>query len=212
MTTPSSNPYESPRGNDSPLWQSSIEGEFVLSGCLTVDDALSAHKLATRGYWPRMAIAGAIVITFSCILIAIAVSSRPYSPQASNVMFLVACVIFPALLVVPIAIGRFRMHRFARNRFGMFAPTHATFSKLKIVSTSEDATTELQWGAFSRCISNATVAIMYLKNSNQHVIVARRKLKDPSQWDGLLLLIQTQLGGRGDSQPHANYKEHSDEQ
>jgi len=212
MSTAASNPYEPPRCVNSALATPNYDVEFVLSGCLTVDDALSAHRLANRGYWPRIATGGLIVVVFSSVLIAVAVSSRPYSPQAANVMFLVACVIIPALLIVPIAIGRYRMHKFARQRFGMFAPIHATFSPSKITSKSEDATTELQWGAFSGCISNESVAIIYLKDSNQYVIVARRKLKDPSQWDALLLLIQTQLGAYSDSQLHSNQQEHSDEQ
>jgi hypothetical protein len=211
MLASESNPYEPPRCDDSPTAQSAGDSEFVLSGCLTVDDALAAHRLATRGYRPRIALAAMIVVTFSIVLIAIAVSARPYSLQAANVMLLVACVILPALLAVPITIGRYRMHRFARNRFGIFAPTHSTFSPSKIVSTSEDAKSELQWGLFSRCIANDTVAIIYFKNANQYLILARQKLKDPSQWDALLFLIQTSLGGCGDKQRHLNHEELSDE-
>jgi hypothetical protein len=211
MLASESNPYHAPGCDDSPLAQSTVETEFTLSGCLTVEDAHAAHRLSTRGYWPRIALASLVVVTFSIVLIAIAVSSRPYSPQAANVMLLVACVILPALLGVPIAIGRFRLHRFARRRFGMFAPTHTTFTFSKIVSTSEDARSELQWGLFSRCIANETVAIMYFKNANQCLILARQKLKDPSQWESLLSLIQTRLGGFSDLKPNLNHDEHSDE-
>lgn len=195
MSTPSLNPYESPRYVDSPVDQSAGAGEFVMSGCMTVDDALAVHRLATRGYWLRIALVVLLILSFSIVLNAIAVSSRPYSPQASNVLFLVACVILPGLLLVPVAISRYRLYRLARNRFGIFAPTHTVFSAASIVSKSENAMSQLQWEAFSRCISNETVAIIYFKNSNQFLILARRKLENPSQWDSLLSLIKRRLEG-----------------
>ena len=199
MFVSESNPYQPPSYDGPPLAHSVSDTEFVLSGCLTVDDALTAHRLAIGGFWPRIALVAMIVVTFSAVLISIAVSSRPYSPQAANVMLLVACVFLPALLVVPIAIGRLRLHRFARKQFGMFAPTHSTFSSSTIVFISENAKSELEWGLFSKCIANETVAIMYFRNANQYLILARQKLKDPSQWDALVSMIRARLGRQGDS-------------
>ena len=192
-------PNQPPSCNDSPVAQSVVGTEFVMSGCLTVDDAIAAHRLATRGFWPRIALSALIVVTFSAVLVAVSVSSRPYSPQAANVMLFIACVIFPALIVVPLAIDRFRLRRFARKRYGIFAPTHSRFSLSNIVITSEDAKSELQWGLFSCCIANETVAIMYFKNANQYMILAKQKLEDPSHWGAFLLMLQSRLNGYGDS-------------
>lgn len=199
MTSTQSNPAQPPNDADLACAESAGGSEFVLSGCLTVDDALAAHRLANRGYRPWVALAVVIIVTFTIVVIAVAVSSRPYSPHAANVMLLVACVIFPALLLVPIAIGRFRLHQVARSRLGMFAPTHTTISSSKILLTTENLKSELQWGLFSHCIANETVAILYLKNSNQSLILARQKLKDSSRWSEFLAIIQSQLGGRLDT-------------
>ncbi|MHB0958936.1 MAG: hypothetical protein ACYC0X_26655 [Pirellulaceae bacterium] len=167
--------------------------EFVLSGCLTVNDAIQAHRLATRGFWPRATLAILIVAVFVIILFAVAVSSRPYSPEASNVMLLVACVILPAILIIRYAVGRLRLHRFARTGYGMFAPTHSTFSPTKILTTSDGAKAEFDWSVFSHYVSNEAVALVYFKNSKQHLIVARTKLDDPNRWDDFVSMIRSQF-------------------
>lgn len=162
----------------------------MLSGCLTVEDALAAHRLATRGFWPRLVFAISIISVFSIVLIAIAVSSRQYSPGAANVMLLVACVIFPALLIVPFLVGRLRLRRFAQNQLGMFAPTKSTFSPAGIVATSANAKTEFEWLLFSHCVSNDSVAIVYYQDSKQHLILARSKLETPDDWESFVSMIQ----------------------
>lgn len=192
MTVAETNPFKPHRHDGSPL---NAEGnhEYVLAGCLTVDDALSSHRLATRGYWPRISLAVLVITTFSIVLIAIAVSSRPYSAGASNVMLLVACLIFPALLLVPMVVLRLRLYRFARRQFGMFAPTYTTFSPSKIVATSENSRSELQWSLFSHCVANEIVALVFFKNSKNYMILARKKLKDPAQWNSFVSMVQHQL-------------------
>lgn len=193
MLASESNPYQPPPPEGLPASQSIEDTEFVLSGCLTLGDALAANRLATRGFWALIALSLLTAITFSIVLIAVAVSSRPYSPEAANVILLVACMIFPLLFAVPYAIGLFRLHRFARKHFGIFAPTQSTFSSSKIVCRSESARSEFEWSFFSRCIANESVALLYFKNSNQFLILARQKLNDPSQWNEFLSMIQSQL-------------------
>lgn len=73
-----------------------------------------AHRLATRGFWQRIVLVISMVSVFAIVPIAIAVSSRRYSPNASNVILLVACVIIPALMIAPFLVGRFRRHRLLR--------------------------------------------------------------------------------------------------
>lgn len=186
-----SNPYQPPQPHR--VGGESSGDNFVLSGCLTVEDALAAHRLTTRGFWPRIVLAVSIIFVFSIVLIAIAVSSRPYSPDASNVMLLVACVIFPALLIVPFLVGRIRLRRFARNKLGMFAPTHSTFSPAGIVATAANAKTELEWPLFSHCVSNESVAVVFYQNSKQHLILARSKLEPPGDWESFVSMIQRVL-------------------
>jgi hypothetical protein len=167
--------------------------EFVLSGRLTVHDAVRAHRLAARSYCLCAMFAILIVAVFAIVLIAVAISSRPYSPEASNVLFLVACVILPAILMIWYAVGRLRLHRSASTGYGMFAPTHSTFSPARIIITSDGAKAELDWSAFSHYVSNDAVALMYFKNSKGYLILARTKLADPNEWDGFLSMIRDQF-------------------
>ena len=192
MSSSEQNPYESPTC-DSSAAVADDESEFVLEGCLTVEDAIAAHRLATRGFWTRLTLAVLIVAVSSVVLVAVAVSSRPYSVGPSNVMTFVACVLLPSLLIVPFVVGRVRLHRLARKQFGMFAPTHSTFSPSRVVTTSSNAKTELEWALFSHCVANDTIAILFLKNSNQILVLARSKLQCPGRWGAFISLIQTQL-------------------
>lgn len=179
--------------HDSSVSSTNERNEFLFAGVLTVEDVLSAHRLATRGWAGRFAIAVLIVIVFSLVLFAIAVSSTPYSPQAARVMFLVACVVFPALLIVPIVRERLQLNRLARKQSGLFAPTSSAFSPTGIVITDEDARTEIRWRLFSHCVSNESVALLFFRDSKQYLIVARRKLKDPQMWSLFLTMVQAQL-------------------
>lgn len=201
MTDVEPNPSEPPANDGSPALERDGDSAFVLSGCLTVADALAAHRLATRGDWLGRALRVVALATFLVICIAIAVWARPISPEKSNTILLGGCVIFPALLFAIHAMGRVRLHRYARKQFGMFAPTHSTFSRSKIVSTTKDSKTEVYWRRFSHCISNDTVAILYFKNSKMFLIIPRQKLANPLQWDALVSMIQDQLRRTGSSQP-----------
>ena len=180
MSSSEPNPYESPTC-DASAALAGDESEFVLTGCLTVEDAIAAHRLATRGFWTRLTLAVLIVAVSSIVLVAVAVSSRPYSVGPSIVMTFVACVLLPSLLIVPFVVGRVRLHRLARKQFGMFAPTHSTFSPSRVVTTSSNAKTELEWALFSHCVANDTIAILFLKNSNQNLVLARSKLQCPGR-------------------------------
>jgi hypothetical protein len=170
---------------------------FVLSGCLTVEDAKAAHRLATRGFWPRVVLAVVVISVVLTVLTAIAVSSRPYSPQASNTILLVTCVLFPALLIATYLWGRFRLRRFARQQYGMFAPTRSTFSPEKIVTESDGAKSELDWSLFSDSRIGESVALLAFKNSARHLILARSKLQPPGEWAAFVGLIESRLPTRG---------------
>ena len=199
MTNVEPKPTEPPANDGSPPPEGAGDAEFVLSGCMTLADALAAHRLAARGYWLRRTVRLLALASFLGIWITIAVSARYISPETSNEMLLGACVLFPAVLFAIHTVGRVRLRRMARKQLGQFAPTHSTFSRSKIVLTPENARLELQWGTFDRCFSNETVAILYFKNTKIFLIIPRQKLADPSQWDPFISMIRTQLRRTGNS-------------
>jgi hypothetical protein len=63
---------------------------------------------------------------------------------------------------------------------------------------SGTAKSEFEWALFSHYRANDTVAILFLKNSNGHLILARRKLQCPADWEPFISLIQRQLARCGD--------------
>lgn len=192
MLAPDVNPYASPR-HDASAPPARSMAEYVLAGCLTVDDAIAAYRLTTRGRWLRIAIGVSMVATLSMLVTILAVTAISFSRGLSIALFFVAGVICPALLVAPVAVRRARLRRFARMQYGMFGPTCSTFSPSKILVTEQNAKSELQWALFSHCVSNETVAVLFFKNSQSQWILARGKLQDPAQWDDFLSMIQAQL-------------------
>lgn len=202
------NPYESPNIERyesmkvEPLSRPGSSGAtFTLSGCLTVADAIAAHRLATRGPRHRPLVVIAIMVAFSIavfsvILIALSISFRPYGPQASNAFLLTAFVLV-ALLAIPIVReirGRIRMRAFARRQFGLFAPTETVFTAEKIVSASDNAKSEFEWPLFSSFRANETVALLFFADSKNHLILARSKLPVLDEWPSFLALIESKLG------------------
>ena len=110
-----------------------------------------------------------------------------------SVILLVAFIIFPGLVVTPFIVGRIRMHRWARQRYGMFAPTRSVFTESRVTSSSDNAKSEFNWGLFAGYRANNHVAVLFFASSSQHMIVARQKLEDATQWDDLLSLIASKL-------------------
>lgn len=186
------NPYESPKTNGA-TGDISERPTVQLSGCLTVANFFAAHRLNTRGYWPRLVLGLGVLGTFSIFLVAISVSSRPYSPQASNTLLMVACLLIPLLLGVPLLWRRLRLHHYASKRYGAFAHLELVFSFSGVASTTANSKTEYEWDAFSGYRSGDSVMLMYFANSDQSLIVARDMLRDPGQWLNLYELIESRL-------------------
>ena len=185
------NPYQPPR--PSHLDDESNGASFVLSGCLTVEDVLTARRLAIRGFWPRIILGVSIISLFLIVLIVIAFSSRPSSSGTLKYALFVACVVFPTFLIGPFLLGRFSLHRSARVKRGVFAPIHLTFSPEGVIATSANSKSEIKWPLFSHCVSNDSVALIYYSNSKQHLILARSTLESPDQWDDFISMIHRVL-------------------
>lgn len=167
--------------------------QIVLSGHMTVSDAIAAHRLRYRARRYLVVLVAAITTAFVAVLIAVAVSTRPYSAESANIKFAVACFIFGALVCMPFAVDRYRLRKLARNKLGIFANTHTTFSLERITPTVSHATLELEWPVFSAYRANDTVALLFFAGSNTHWIVARSKLSDASEGPELIALIESKL-------------------
>ena len=129
------------------------------------------------------------VVTFSLVILAMAVTSRPYSPEASNRMMLVVCVLFPVLIAIPLVRSRLILHSMARKKLDVFSPTQTTISKSGLKISDEHSTTEINWSAFKSWRANHTVAILFFTSSG-YLLIARQKLDNRDEWEGLIGLIR----------------------
>lgn len=194
MTVPEQNPYEAPKYDATPSTAIGSESEFVLTGRLTVDDVVRAQRLATRYFWLRCILLILPGGVFTIGLIAMAVSARPYSPQASNQILLVACVILPTVVAIPIVFRRVHLHRIARKKIGVFADFFKKFTPERIVVVSANAKVELKWATFSRCAANDKLAVLFFAHSKTRLILSRDQMKKPESWDAFVSMMQSQFG------------------
>lgn len=170
-----------------------ILSEYVLSGCLTVSDALAVEELARPGYWIKFFLTMASHLVVACLLIALAVSARTYSLWASNVIFLVGFMIFPGLAFFFFGFKVFRLDRLAKRKSGIFASTQTKIDTAHILIHAEGTERVLAWKDFSHFKFNEQVALLFIKDSANKIILARSKLSNAKAWDSLLALIQARI-------------------
>lgn len=99
-----------------------LEEEFLFSGSPTFGDIRAAKRLIAPGYGRKVAVLCGAILVFAILLLAVAVSTRPYSPQAANTIFVVVCVGFPLLLCVPVLIQNLQRRKRARE-FNLSKPS-----------------------------------------------------------------------------------------
>ncbi len=102
-----------------------LEEEFYFSGSPTLGEICAAKRLIASGCGRKVAVLCGAILVFAILLLSVAVSTRPYSPQAANTIFVVVCVGFPLLLCVPVLIQNLQRRTRARERTGEFQPIEA---------------------------------------------------------------------------------------
>lgn len=177
--------------------ESTLEGDtdtFILSGSLTVEDYIAGNKLGGSKAVRRIAVViyVAFVLLVILALAALGASSSKFSGPAGVTILITAFGVIPILILIQFAFARYRLHRSAHLRIGIFTRTHTTFTSEKMVSEYEGVKQESPWSFYSRLKSNDKVAVLFASNpANPYLILARNKLQPPEKWPEFIEFLRS---------------------
>ncbi len=194
MVDKSDNPYQSPTPVEvEDEYRDSI---FVMAGCLTVEDALSAQRLASPVFKQRLVLLVWLLSFLSFLIISFTFfSSSPFGQQLSDIFLFVAFLLLPGIALFPFLIDGFQFGRSSRKKLEAQSSTHSTFSPTGISTKSHiaNANASFEWSHFSHCVANDTVALVFFENSHQWLLLTRNKLRHPDRWEALIEMIESQM-------------------
>ena len=179
----SSNPYQAPESlsvdqADAPKFSHRVQ----LQGSLRFADVLHTHGLILKRRW-------LYAFGFTVIYVAFVLALGMLSSAASildNTFLLLGLIVGPGILPFTLLAVVIRLRQDEKHKVGVFLPTQSTIDFDGIRGSVGVKEVTLPWAAFSSYANSERVILLFLKDSNNHLIVARSKLVDPSDWNELL--------------------------
>jgi len=170
---------------------------MALSGCLSQAEVLTAYRLARKSLKRRLWLGVAIPIVFILVFVAVAVSTRPHSPAASNRILFAVCVFLPAILLFPYFRFRLMLRRLLRQNSDAFYPyaTKLDSQGMHLVGDSSEA--RIAWESFDRYRTADSMCILYWKGSADFEMFGRSRFSDSASWDAFLSFVRTQFVAAG---------------
>ena len=188
------NPYQSPSDPDhlrTPI-RGTLERNVVLRGSMPVGDVFHSQFLIVSRHWPYVALC---LLIYALFVIALAVVNRANSLFSSTYLLL-GLIVMPGILPLSLLLVYLRLRRDARRRVGIFAVTESTLTPQGIEASMHGANVSVPWTAFSGFVPSPRVIILFLKESNSHLIVSRTKLTRQDDWPMLLSFLHERLPRR----------------
>lgn len=184
MSAMNDNPYSAPqerKTSELPAG-SALPHDVLLSGSMSIRDVLNTQILILRKRWFYAAVTLTIYVAFVLVL-----SMFPGGSMFGNTFLLLGLVIMPAILPLTILLVYGRLKRDADRKQGIFAVTESRLTNAGIhtkIAGKEDAVT-IEWSAFSSFLASPQVVLLFLAESNDHLILARSKLVNEDDWQVL---------------------------
>ena len=179
------NPYQSPQDAErlaSVANGASLARDVVLQGSMPIRDVIHAQVLLLSRRWPYAALCLAMYVVFVLALGTL----NPGVPMFGNTFTVLGLIVMPAILPLTLGMVYVRLRREARKKVGIFAVTQTTLSQQGIDSLINQERVSVPWTAFRGFTSSRRVVLLFLNESNNHLIVSRKKLKHPHDWSLLL--------------------------
>lgn len=190
------NPYASPKHDDrEPSKEPEISSarlphDILLSGSMSVHDVLRTQLLILKHRWFYAALTLGIYVAFVIVLGLFTPGDRIFG----NTFMVLGLVIMPAILPFTLLMVFLRLQRDAKHKAGIFAVTETRLSNEGIHTNIQQAEGALPWATFSHFLCSPHVILLFLKDSNDHLIVARSKLVHDDDWEVLLHFLNDRFG------------------
>lgn len=178
------NPYSPPKDDPSVSYESEsavLPRDIFLTGSMSIHDVLRTQVLILRRRWLYAFLTLGTYIAFVLVL-------GLFTPGDSifgNTFMLLGLVIMPAILPFTLLMIFLRLRRDAKLKAGIFAATETRLTAIGIETLSGENQASISWTSFSRFLCSQHVILLFLKDSNDHLIVARSKLVNPEDWSVL---------------------------
>ena len=184
------NPYESPataRSGESPTTE--LPREIVLEGSMPVNDVLHTQILVLSCRWVYAVLCLVMYVgfVFACAML------NPGGSLFGSTFTVLGLLVMPAILPFTLLMVYLRLLRDSKNRVGIFAVTSTVLAADGIHSRSDQATGTIPWTSFGGFLASSRVVLLFLKDSNNHLIVSRNKLAEPKDWPVLLEFLHARF-------------------
>ena len=185
------NPYQSPSDPDTapPTPRARLAREIKLHGSMPLTDVLHTQFLIVAKRWPYAALC---LLIYTAFVVTLALLNRE-SSLFSNTYLVLGLVVMPGILPLAFFMVYLRLRRDAKRQVGIFAVTNSTLMQDGIEASVDGETVSVPWSAFSGFLSSPRVVILFLKDSNAHLIVSRAKLAHQEDWPRLQSFLHDQL-------------------
>ena len=177
------NPYESPSIQPSKTaGPATLRRDIMLRGSMPVRDVLHTQLLILSKRWHYALLCLVMYVAFVVALSLLDSSGSMFG----NTFAVLGLMVMPAILPFTMLMVYLRLTSDARRRVGVFAITETKLTNDGINSTIDGENVAMPWSSFNGCMHSKRVALLFLKDSNNHLIVSRAKMTDPDDWSLLL--------------------------
>jgi len=180
------NPYSPPK--DDPLAPQILESatlprDILLTGSMSIKDVLRTQILILRRRWLYAFLTFGTYIAFVLVL---GLFSPDNSSLFGNTFMFLGLIVMPAILPLTLFMIFLRLQRDSKRNTGIFAVTETRLANDGIHTSMTDNEMTIPWSSFSRFLASEHVVLLFLEESNDHLIVARSKLVQEADWPVLL--------------------------
>lgn len=181
----STNPYAAPQTNPDVSGLDALQElphDILLHGSMSIRDVLRTQALILRHRWFYAVLTLGIYIAFVFVL----GMFTPGSTLFGNTFMVLGLIVMPAILPLTLLMIFLRLQRDSKQKTGIFAVTETRLSNVGICTTMNDNEIMIPWDSFTRFLYSQHVVLLFLEDSNDHLIIARSKLVQEDDWPILL--------------------------
>ena len=179
------NPYAAPNHASLPVDAETLAAlphEIQLSGSMSIHDVLRTQLLILQQRWLYAVLTLGIYVAFVVVL----GMFSPASTLFGNTFMTLGLIVMPAILPLTLLMIFLRLQRDAKMKTGVFAATETRLRNDGIHTGTPPKNVMLPWESFSRFLSSEHVILLFLLESNDHLIIARSKFVREGDWPLLL--------------------------
>ncbi len=164
-----------------------------LSGCMTEADLLHAYRLAGQPWRYRLWLSIGVIAVFILVFIAVAVSTRPYSQEASNRILFAVCIFLPAILLVPYIRSRVALRRLLGAHPDALHPYETTIDADGVRMKADASESRIAWDAFTKFRASDTMCLLYWKEGPNYAMISKSRFPDLESWDAFLNFVKSRF-------------------